>query len=134
MEGPSPLCLPKYVIHVIKWTRPSPSIFAYCKQSKTEQWEGLGTRLMIGHMAAGCDYSHTHHCIPICYVIIKQSPYYTNRLNPHDTINYQMVIFLLWKCYNCFSFLFAGRRRRMVRSVGCSWGTTGPIEIMDSLT
>ena len=33
------------VIHVIKWTRPSPSIFAYCKRSKTGRWEGLGTRL-----------------------------------------------------------------------------------------
>ena len=33
------------VIHVIKWTRPSPSIFAYCKRSETGRWEGLGTRL-----------------------------------------------------------------------------------------
>ena len=33
------------VIHVIKWARPSPSAFAYCKQSKTGWWEGLGTRL-----------------------------------------------------------------------------------------
>ena len=33
------------VIHVIKWTRPSPSVFVYCKQSKTGRWEGLGTRL-----------------------------------------------------------------------------------------
>ena len=35
------------VIHVIKWTRPSPSIFAYCKWSKTGQWEGLRMRLNL---------------------------------------------------------------------------------------
>ena len=29
------------VIHVIKYTRPSPSSFVYCKQSKTGWWEGL---------------------------------------------------------------------------------------------
>ena len=33
------------IINVIKWTRPSPSVFAYCKRSKTGRWEGLGTRL-----------------------------------------------------------------------------------------
>ena len=33
------------VIHVIKYIRPSHSIFAYCKQWKTGPWEGLGTRL-----------------------------------------------------------------------------------------
>ena len=63
---------------------PRPWLLALCK---TGQWEGLGTKLMIGHMAAGCDY----YCIPI------QSPYYINRLNPHHSINYQIVIFLLWK-------------------------------------
>ena len=26
---------------MIKWTRPSPSVFAYCKRSKTGLWEGL---------------------------------------------------------------------------------------------
>ena len=35
------------IIHVIKYTRLSPSIFAYCKWSKTGQWEGLETRLFI---------------------------------------------------------------------------------------
>ena len=29
------------VIHMIKWTRPFPSAFVYCKQSKTGWWEGL---------------------------------------------------------------------------------------------
>ena len=33
------------VTHVIKWTRPSPSVFAYCKLLKTGWWEGLGMRL-----------------------------------------------------------------------------------------
>ena len=33
------------IIHMIKWTRPSPSVFVYCKWSRTGQWEGLGTRL-----------------------------------------------------------------------------------------
>ena len=33
------------IIHVIKWTTPSPSVLAYCKRSKTGQWEGQGTRL-----------------------------------------------------------------------------------------
>ena len=139
-RAPPSLCLPKYVIHVIKWTRPSPSIFAYCKRSKTGRLEVLWTVRRLENEAN--DWPHgcwlwlltLYQYIPICYVIIKQSPYYTNRLNPYSTINYQMVIFLLWKCYNCCSFLFAGRRRRMERSVGCSWGTTGPIGIMDSLT
>ena len=31
--------------HMIKWTRPSPCVFAYYKWSKTRRWEGLGTRL-----------------------------------------------------------------------------------------
>ena len=34
---------------MIKWTRPSPSIFAYCMQSKTGWWEGLGMSLIQGH-------------------------------------------------------------------------------------
>ena len=32
------------VVHVIKWTRPPPSVFAYCRRSKTGLWEGLGMR------------------------------------------------------------------------------------------
>ena len=31
--------------HVMKFPRPSPSVFAYCKRSKTGGVEGLGTRL-----------------------------------------------------------------------------------------
>ena len=34
------------VLCVIKWTIPFPSVFVCCKQSKTGQWEGLGTRLV----------------------------------------------------------------------------------------
>ena len=37
------------VDHMMKFPRPSPSIFAYCKQSKTGGVEGLGMRL--GHDA-----------------------------------------------------------------------------------
>ena len=33
------------VDHVVGITRPSPSVFAYCKQSETGGKEGLGTRL-----------------------------------------------------------------------------------------
>ena len=33
------------VIHVINAPRPSPSVFAYCKQSKTGWWEDLRMRL-----------------------------------------------------------------------------------------
>ena len=35
------------IIHVIKW--PSPSVIAYCKQSKTGRWKGLGMRLVYMH-------------------------------------------------------------------------------------
>ena len=31
--------------HVVRFTRPFPSVFAYCKRSKTGAREGLGTRL-----------------------------------------------------------------------------------------
>ena len=48
------------------------------------------------------------------------------------SINYQIVISFYGNVTTVV--LFAGRRRRMKRSVGCSWGTTGPIGIMDSLT
>ena len=33
--------------HVVRFTRPSPSVFAYCKRSKTGAGEGLGTRLVL---------------------------------------------------------------------------------------
>ena len=39
------LCVKSVLL--IKWTRPPPTVFAYCKRSKTGQWEGLGTRLRI---------------------------------------------------------------------------------------
>ena len=31
--------------HMVRFTRPSGSVFAYCKRSKTGAGEGLGTRL-----------------------------------------------------------------------------------------
>ena len=33
------------ISYIIKWTRPAPSVFAYCKQSNTGWWEDLGARL-----------------------------------------------------------------------------------------
>ena len=39
-QGPTPLSVylgRQNVIHMIKWTRPSPSVSAYCKRSKTGQ-------------------------------------------------------------------------------------------------
>ena len=32
--------------HMVRFTRPSPSVFAYCKRSRTGDGEGLGTRLV----------------------------------------------------------------------------------------
>ena len=32
--------------HVVRFSRPFPSVFAYCKRSKTGAGEGLGTRLL----------------------------------------------------------------------------------------
>ena len=37
------------IIHMIKWTRASHSVFVYYKQSKPEQLEGLETRLHEPH-------------------------------------------------------------------------------------
>ena len=37
------------VIHMIKYTRSSPSVFAYCKWSKTGRWEALGTKLTLAY-------------------------------------------------------------------------------------
>ena len=44
-RGPLLYLVDTDIIYMIKWTRPSPSVFAYCKQSKTGWWEDLGTRL-----------------------------------------------------------------------------------------
>ena len=35
--------------HVVRFTRPSPSIYAYCKRSKNGAGEGLGTGLRLPH-------------------------------------------------------------------------------------
>ena len=39
--------------HVVRFTRPSGSVFAYCKRSKTGAGEGLGTRLRCGTSLVG---------------------------------------------------------------------------------
>ena len=38
--------------HMVRFTRPFPSVFAYCKRSKTGAGEGLGTRLKMS--VIGC--------------------------------------------------------------------------------
>ena len=44
------------VIHMMKWTSPSPSIFAYCKGSKTGWWEGPERRLRVKIWLYMCMY------------------------------------------------------------------------------
>jgi len=39
--------------HVMKFPRPSPSVFAYCKRSKTGGVEGLGMRLVTSQVLQG---------------------------------------------------------------------------------
>jgi len=41
-------------------TRPSHSVFAYCKRSKTGQWEGLGTRLLPPYIHLASIWYHSH--------------------------------------------------------------------------
>ena len=40
--------------HVVRFTRPSPSDFAYCKRSKTGAGEGLGMRLVFTSVESLC--------------------------------------------------------------------------------
>ena len=48
--------------HMVRFTRPSPSAFAYCKRSKTGAGEGLGTRL--GGSAPDINYSmRDQYCV-----------------------------------------------------------------------
>ena len=50
-----PVCLPivrSHTVHMTKFPRPSFSVFAYSKQSKTEGRAGLGTRLLLKHLRA----------------------------------------------------------------------------------
>ena len=68
------------IIHMMKWTRPSLSVFAYCKQSKTGWWEGLGTRLDSEHCQFNSFvYSKLFHtpyfilCIHICLISEQQA-------------------------------------------------------------
>ena len=59
---------------MIKWTRPSPSIFSKCKRSKAGWWESLGTRinnkyacafvLVLKVIGTVCLYG-CYECIPI---------------------------------------------------------------------
>ena len=40
--------------HVVRFTRPSPSVFAYCKRSKTGAGEGLGSVLLQNKRRLKC--------------------------------------------------------------------------------
>ena len=62
---------------VVRFTRPSPSVFAYCKRSKTGAGEGLGTRLQMHKCRSFVTVFHTwkmamhsahyHSLIPLAY-------------------------------------------------------------------
>ena len=54
------------IIHLIKWTKPSPSVFAYCKWSKTGRWEGLGMRLRCKWSPAKTGFYLGFCCIKCC--------------------------------------------------------------------
>ena len=46
-QGPfPPICPPIAVIYDINLTKPPPFVIAYCKQSKTGWWKGLGMGLL----------------------------------------------------------------------------------------
>ena len=56
--------------HVVRFTRPSPSVFTYCKRSKTGAGEGLGTRLRI----TPCTVStHTYILVLLPYTMAQIS-------------------------------------------------------------
>ena len=51
--------------HVRRFPRPSPSVFAYCKRSKTRGVEGLGTRLQfVCVVGVVCVCVHTLELMP----------------------------------------------------------------------
>ena len=67
------------IIHVMKWTRPSPSIFTYCKRSKTGRWEGLETRLKGHHNSHMCipysgDFHFLWECLRSVFIMFWGSP------------------------------------------------------------
>ena len=53
--------------HVVRFTRPSPSIFAYCKRSKTGAGEGLGTRLRPPSAHLALCYNHIWKLVGFVY-------------------------------------------------------------------
>ena len=48
----------------------SPSVFSYCKRSKTEAGEGLGTRLLY---AAACVFSNMPDCRYSCHTTVAHN-------------------------------------------------------------
>ena len=60
--GVPPVYLPRYIdaIHMIKWSRPSPFMFAYNKRSETGPWEGLA-HVIFSQI---CSSSMNRHSLP----------------------------------------------------------------------
>jgi len=56
--------------HVMKFPRPSPSVFAYCKRSKTGGVEGLGTRLGQASVAE-VPYKECFICKPDVTTVVQ---------------------------------------------------------------
>ena len=89
----SPLCLPKTldVSRAIKWTRPSPSVFAYCKQSKTGWWEGLGMRLRTYQL----------QFTPLFIPLPPHPKQYYSTYHPSNRDTCHAVAHSLWVCSCC---------------------------------
>ena len=69
--------------HVMKYPRPSPSVFAYCKRSKTGGVEGLETRLDCDPVYGGCSCG-----MGVAYHI---APYSTEESHSQSTGSFWMV-------------------------------------------
>ena len=52
--------------HMVRFTMPSPSVFAYCKRSKTGAGEGLGMRLAIACVNPKPAYLSVYTCLFAC--------------------------------------------------------------------
>ena len=64
------------VLHMIKYTRPPPSVFAYCKHLRTGWWEGLGTKLTFA-ITLACE---------TCTTVQKLATYNRHEANKNEVI------------------------------------------------
>ena len=58
--------------HVVRFTRPSHSVFAYCKRSKTGAGEGLGTRLVKVVVSFGDSIPTCMYFYPYMHVFLSR--------------------------------------------------------------